>query len=498
MLNIIFENAIKNGNIVVFVNSAGKILSNKLSKDNFALLQGVIESEGFKGEAGKVISTYVNPSTKIYLAGVSQQADSDEDHINTFDIGGAIARAISKDKANTNILFDDDSLDDQTIQILEGLVLASYKFDIYKTTGDNKPSDDKPSSVTVVHKNLDKLKFIWEDRQKVCEAVYQARDYQNEPANVLYPVAYAKRIQASLEPLGIKVTILGEEQMQDLAMNALLGVGQGSAFESQCVIMEYYGDNSNVDDGVLAFVGQGVTVDTGGISIKPSAGVGEMKYDMGGSAVVVGTMQALAATKAKANVVAIVGLAENMPSDKAQRPGDIITSMSGQTIEVLNTDAEGRLVLADCLTYIQRNFKVNAIVDFATLTGAVVVALGETRAAVYSNDKQLKDQLLASSRDVDEKLWHMPLGQEYDKAIDSDWADMANISKIRGGGSITAAQFLKRFVENDTPWAHLDIAGVTWNKTPRSYLPKGTTAFGVRLSQRFVEIYNNTTAEPAS
>ncbi len=273
--------------------------------------------------------------------------------------------------------------------------------------------------------------------------------------------------------------------MKKLGMGSLLGVGQGSDRESQLLVLEWNGSTRAKDKKPLAVVGKGVTFDTGGISIKPAGGMEDMKWDMGGAGVTAGLIRALAARKAKANVVGICGLVENMPSAKAQRPGDIVTSMSGQTIEVLNTDAEGRWVLAEALWYVQEKFKPRAIVDLATLTGAIIVALGHEHAGLFSNDDELTDRLLAAGKAVGEPLWRMPLGAEYDKLIDSDAADMKNIGD-RSAGSITAAQFLQRFIKDDTPWAHLDIAGVTWSKKDKPTVPKGGTAFGVRLLDQLV------------
>jgi leucyl aminopeptidase len=277
--------------------------------------------------------------------------------------------------------------------------------------------------------------------------------------------------------------VLGKAEMTKLGMGALLGVGQGSANESQLVVMQWKG-NPKSKDKPLAILGKGVTFDTGGISIKPAAGMEDMKWDMGGSAVVIGLMRALAGRKAKVNVVGVVGLVENMPSGTAQRPGDVVRSMSGQTIEVINTDAEGRLVLADALWYTQQRFKPEFMIDLATLTGAIIIALADQHAGLFSNNDQLSDRLIAAGKATGEPLWRFPLTDEYDKMINSDIADMQNVGG-RGAGSITAAQFLLRFV-NKVPWAHLDIAGMAWSKADKPITPKGATAFGVRLLNRFL------------
>jgi leucyl aminopeptidase len=301
----------------------------------------------------------------------------------------------------------------------------------------------------------------------------------------LYPDTLAKQAK-TLEKLGIKVQVIGEAQMKRLGMGALLGVGQGSIRESRLVVMEWSGGPKGKEKKAqpVAFVGKGVTFDTGGISIKPSAGMEDMKWDMGGSGVVIGLMKALAGRKAKVNAVGVVGLVENMPGGNAQRPGDVVTSMSGQTIEVLNTDAEGRLVLADALHYTNERFKPKLMVNLATLTGAIIVSLGSHHAGLFSNNDLLCERLTKAGEEVEERLWRLPLSDSYDKMINSQVADMQNIGG-RGAGSITAAQFLQRFV-GKTHWAHLDIAGVTWSKSDQPTVPKGGTAFGVRLLDRFV------------
>lgn len=358
-----------------------------------------------------------------------------------------------------------------------GLKLKSYRFDKYKT---KQKDSDKPSlqSVTIAVNDSREASEAYEVQDKVLEGVFLTRDLVNEPGNIIEPESYAALIDKKLSPLGVKVEILGEKEMAKLGCGALLGVGQGSVKESKMVIMKWEGGKKK--DQPIAFVGKGVTFDTGGISIKPSGGMEEMKMDMGGSGAVVGLLYALAKRKAKTNVIGIVGLVENMPDGNAQRPGDVVTSLSGQTIEVLNTDAEGRLVLADCLWYCQDKFKPQFMVDLATLTGAIMVSLGETTGGLFSNDDKLSQRLFESSKATDEKLWRMPMGPEYDELINSPVADMQNISSGRWGGSITAAQFLQRFI-NDVPWAHLDIAGVATASKAFDTCPKGATGFGVRL-----------------
>ena len=326
-------------------------------------------------------------------------------------------------------------------------------------------------------------KKAWKSWEAVAEGVKLARDFVMEPPNILYPEEYAKRI-AKLEKEGLEIEVLGESQMKKLGMGSLLGVSQGSAREAKLVIMRWNGGKDG--DKPLAFVGKGLTFDTGGISLKPGPGMEEMKGDMGGSAAVVGLMRALAGRKAKANVVGVVALVENMPDGNAQRPGDVVTSMSGQTIEILNTDAEGRLVLADALWYTQERFDPAFIIDLATLTGAVLIALGHEHAAIFSNDDKLADRLFAAGKASDEGVWRLPIGPEYDRHIDSDIADMKNLGQGRNAGSIAGAVFLQRFV-NGKPWVHMDIAGTAMyagSKDPR--LPAFGTGYGVRVLDRLV------------
>ena len=362
-----------------------------------------------------------------------------------------------------------------------GARLRSYRFDKYRTG--EKP-EDKPSltTLTVMLDDAAGASRAYDPLEKVGDAVIWTRDLVSEPANVLYPEALAEEAR-KLAEVGVDVEVLGEKQMRKLGMNALLAVGQGSARESQLVVMRWMGA-ADESQAPIAFVGKGVTFDTGGISIKPAGGMEDMKWDMAGSAAVIGAMRALAGRKAKVNAVGVVGLVENMPSGTAQRPGDIVTSMSGQTIEVINTDAEGRLVLADALWYCRDRFKPQFMIDLATLTGAIMIALGKEHAGLFSNNDELADRLLAAGKEVGEPLWRLPLGEAYDKLIKSDAADMKNVGG-RHGGSITAAQFLQRFVK-DTPWAHLDIAGMAWSDKDSPTTPKGATAFGVRLLDRLI------------
>ena len=370
-----------------------------------------------------------------------------------------------------------------------GMLLRAYKFDSYKTKkkkndnngDDDAASDDKDVKVTIVTADAAAAKKAFADAEAVAEGVILARNLVNEPANVLGPEEFADTAK-KLEALGVEVEILGEKDMKKLGMGALLGVAQGSVRPPRLVVMQWKGGKAK--DKPIAFVGKGVVFDTGGISIKPAAGMEDMKGDMGGAAAVTGLMHTLAARKAKANVVGIIGLVENMPDGNAQRPGDIVTSMSGQTIEVINTDAEGRLVLADALWYCNDRFKPEFMVNLATLTGAVLVALGNLHAGLFSNDDALSERLLAAGLATNERLWRLPMGKDYDKMIDSKFADMKN-SSGRHAGSITAAQFLKRFVK-DTPWAHLDIAGTAMASPSDEINQSWGSGFGVRLLDELV------------
>jgi leucyl aminopeptidase len=364
-----------------------------------------------------------------------------------------------------------------------GVRLAAYRFDRYRTK--EKP-EQKPSigRVLIAVSDVAAAKAAYATEAAVADGVIFTRDLVSEPANILYPVEFAKRVKA-LESLGLTVEILGEPEMFKLGMGSLLGVGQGSERESQLAVIQWNGADDKAAQPV-AFVGKGVCFDTGGISIKPAEGMEDMKWDMGGAGAVAGLMCALASRKAKVNVVGVLGLVENMPDGAAQRPGDIVTSMSGQTIEVINTDAEGRLVLADAVWYCQERFKPRFIVDLATLTGAIIVALGNDYAGLFSNDDTLSENLLAASKAEGEPLWRMPLPPQYDKMLDSLAADMKNIGG-RAGGSITAALFIQRFIKAGLPWAHLDIASTAWKKpSSNPTIPEGASGFGVRLLNRLV------------
>jgi leucyl aminopeptidase len=448
---------------------------------------------GKKDELLPIIGPPNLSASRIVLAGLGKPESSDPRSLQQ--LGGIVVAHLNgagETEATLMIDIADEAPIGQSEAAAElafGAQLRSYRFDKYKTK--QKP-EQKPSlsRLTVATAGAGAAKRAYQPFDKAAAAIFLTRDLVSEPANAIYPETLAAEAERLAE-LGVEVEILDEHKMQALGMNALLAVGQGSARPPRLVVMQWHGAKGSGNEArsqPLAFVGKGVTFDTGGISIKPAAGMGDMKWDMAGSAVVIGLMRLLAARKAAVNAVGVVGLVENMPSGTAQRPGDIVTSMSGQTIEVLNTDAEGRLVLADALWYCQDRFKPRLIVDLATLTGAVIVALGHHRAGLFSNNDELADRLIEAGRNVGEQVWRLPLADSYDREIDSDAADVKNIGGGRAGGSIIGAQFLQRFI-NDAPWAHLDIAGTAWSTKDAPTVPKGATAFGVRLLDRLVSQY---------
>jgi len=446
---------------------------------------------GKKNELVPVIGPPGLPVSRIVLVGLGKPKAVDARLLE--DLGGTLAAHLNS-AGESEATFAVDLGDDAPVKPAEaaarlayGAALRSYRFDKYRTK--QKP-EQKPSlsSLTVSAASPGEAKQAYQALGAAAEAVAFTRDLVSEPANELYPESMAERASALAGPdlPGLTVEVLDENRLSELGMGALLGVAQGSVRPPRVVVMQYRGVAADV--APLAFIGKGVTFDTGGISIKPAGGMWDMKWDMAGAGVVIGLMRLLAARRARVNAVGLVGLVENMPSGAAQRPGDIVRSMSGQTIEVLNTDAEGRLVLADVLWYCQDRFKPTAMIDLATLTGAVIVALGHENAGLFANNDELAERLVAAGKAVGEPVWRLPLAESYDRAIDSDAADIKNIAGDRAAGSIIGAQFVQRFV-NNVPWAHLDIAGVAWSKKDAPTVPKGATAFGVRLLDRFVADY---------
>ena len=403
--------------------------------------------------------------------------------INDFEILGAKLYEYLKNNSFKKVSISKNFININNFNhFIHGLKIKSYEFNLYK--GSQKKN---LFLVEALINRSKKDKINIQKFNSIEAGVNFARDLVSEPPNVLFPKEYVNRL-LKLRKIGIKVTVYNEAKMKKLGMNSLLGVGKGSSKESYLVTLEYYGNKKNRSK-LFSFVGKGVCFDTGGISLKPARFMEEMKYDMAGSAVVSGLMQSLALRKAKINVVGVVGLVENMPGGNAQRPGDIVKSYSGKTIEVLNTDAEGRLVLADALTFTEKKFKPKFIIDLATLTGAIIVSLGEEYAGLFSNNDELSDKLYKVGLEVNEKVWRLPLNKNYDKLINSSIADVQNINYSGGAGSITAAQFLQRFILKNTPWAHLDIAGMAFSKKAANLNPSGATGFGVRLLNQLIDKY---------
>ena len=379
--------------------------------------------------------------------------------------------------------FDNEKLASFFSQFIFGFNLKSYTFNKYKTL--NKEKIKEKIDFKIITKNKEKIEKNYKYYEAIKEGVFLTRDLVSEPPNVLNPKSYVQEIQ-KLSKLGLKIKSYNEKELKRLGLNALLGVGLGSANETYLVTIEWNGKNNSLKNP-LTFVGKGVCFDTGGISLKPAKFMEEMKYDMAGSAVVVGLLKSLALRKAKVNAVGVVGLVENMPGSSAQRPGDIVKSYSGKTIEILNTDAEGRLVLADALSFAEKKYKPKFIIDLATLTGAIIISLGEEYAGLFSNNDELSKNIYKASENVNEKVWRLPLHKNYDKLMDSTIADVQNINYSGGAGSITAAQFLQRFILNKTPWAHLDIAGMAFSKKAANLNPSGATGFGVRLLNNLIK-----------
>ncbi|MGQ4272789.1 leucyl aminopeptidase [Terrihabitans sp. B22-R8] len=441
----------------------------------------------FTGKAGSTLDILAPSGTeldRLIVFGLGRgEGDPATEWVRT---GGQVLRKIGA-ADHATVLIDvppglDDDAAEAASQMALGARLRAYTFDRYKT----KKKDDEDSGacaqgLTLALSDVDRAQELWKRQEAIADGVDIARDLVNEPSNILFPEEFANRASKLVDD-GIEIEILDEDRMAELGMGAILGVGQGSENESRIVIMRWNGAGD--DSAPIAFVGKGVTFDTGGISIKPSGSMEDMKGDMAGAACVTGLMHALARRGAKVNAVGLIGLAENMPDGAAQRPGDIVTSMSGQTIEIINTDAEGRLVLGDVLWYAQDRFKPVAMIDLATLTGAILVALGQEHGGLFSNNDELSDRLLSSGKATGERVWRMPLDPAYDKIIDSKFADMKN-SGGRHGGSITAAQFLQRFV-NGTPWAHLDIAGTGMGSLQSDLNQSWGSGWGVRLLDRLV------------
>jgi leucyl aminopeptidase len=482
-MQIEFAASRPSGDYALVIPSAGPNRPAAKSLDDKAKIEAALKRQRFEGDSGNVADLLVDQDGKsrrllvVGTGGDSLPAQSAEK------LGGTgVARLLTS--GETQVVIDLGGLDydaDATARVALAAALRSWRYDLYRTRQKDK---QKPTlkTVTIVGGG-DGAEQRWKTRwEPVVQGVGLTRELVTEPANIIYPESFVARCR-DLAKLGIELDVLDAAAMAKLGMGALLGVAQGSVREARLLVLRWNGGKPG--EAPVAFVGKGVTFDTGGISIKPAQGMESMKWDMGGAGAVVGTMKALALRKAKANIVGICGLVENMPGGNAQRPGDVVTTMSGQTVEVINTDAEGRLVLADAVAYVQRTYKPTTIIDLATLTGAILVSLAHEYAGLFTPDDKLSGELMKAADESGDKLWRMPLGDAFDRMLDSDIADMKNVGP-REGGSITAAQFIKRFIEDGVNWAHLDIAGMAWSDKPSNTFAKGATGFGVRLLDQFV------------
>ena len=446
------------------------------------LVQAAAAGQRFSGEAGTTAEAYVPTSgattTRVLLLGVGSGDDAAYERA-----GGALTAKLLTSGVTAAVvdLTGSGATATAAARLAAGAAQRAWRYDVYRT----KLKDDaRPTlSAITIAGAPDGTDTAYAARDAVTQGLALTKTLVTLPPNILYPESFVELVAKDVEGLGLELTVLDASAMAALGMGALLGVAQGSRREARILALRWKGAGEGVP--ALALVGKGVTFDTGGISIKPAAGMEDMKWDMGGAGAVAGAMKTLALRKAKANVIGVMGLVENMPDGNAQRPGDVVTSMSGQTIEVINTDAEGRLVLCDCVTWVQKTHKVKTIVDLATLTGAMIVSLGNEMGGLFANDDGLADQLLAAAKASGDQLWRFPLAAAYDKMIDSPIADMKNVGP-RGGGSITAAQFIQRFVEDGVHWAHLDIAGMVWSDKDGPTWGKGATGYGVRLLDKFV------------
>ncbi len=459
--------------------------SDRAALDEFGTAKAGIEAaakrQRFEGEAGSAADHYLESDCGRRLVLIGIGSDLKPDTAERLG-GAATARVLTSGEQEAVIDLTGTAFDaDAAARIALAAALRGWRFDQYRTRLKDKL---RPTLQRIVIVGAPEgAEARWTERYEALVAgVELTRELVAEPANIIYPESFVERCR-HLEGLGVEIRVLGEADMAALGMGAMLGVSQGSIRDAQILVMTWNGGEAGATPTV--FIGKGVTFDTGGISIKPAAGMESMKWDMGGAGAVAGAMKALAGRKAKANVVGICGLVENMPDGNAQRPGDVVTTMSGQTVEVINTDAEGRLVLCDAITWAQKEFSPNTIIDLATLTGAMVIALGHEYAGIFANDEPLAAALIKAGETSSDKLWRQPLGEAYDRLIDSPIADMKNVGP-REAGSITAAQFIKRFVDEGVSWAHLDIAGMAWSNTARPTYDKGATGYGVRLLDQYI------------
>ena len=446
-------------------------------------VSAALDRQRFEGEGSSVSEQFIDQGgvvRRLIVVGIGAGADRND---SAEKLGGtAAARLLTSGDKKAVIDVSGQGFDaDLAARIGLAAALRSWRYDRYRT---KLKETQKPTLGEIVIVGgggaTERYRTRW---APVVEGVSLTRELVTEPANIIYPEAFVERARAGLEGSGVEIEVLDRAAMEKLGMGALLGVAQGSAREGRLLILKWNGGGSGQP---TAFVGKGVTFDTGGISIKPAAGMEAMKWDMGGAGAVLGALKALALRKAKANIVGICGLVENMPGGNAQRPGDVVTTLSGQTVEVINTDAEGRLVLSDAVAYVQKTFKPDTIIDLATLTGAIIISLGHEWAGLFSNNEELASELLKAATESGDKLWRMPLAESFDRLIDSPIADMKNVGP-REGGSITAAQFIQRFIESGVKWAHIDMAGKAWADKASSTYEKGATGFGVRLLDQYVE-----------
>ena len=452
-----------------------------LGEGHRAIADAAAKAARFDGEAGAIVELFVaddGQAKQLLLVGVGCG-----DEAGWSKAGGALVARLLTSGATELVadLSGADATPQAAARFAAAAAQRAWRYDHYRT----KLTDKQKVSLTTltIAGAPDGTDAAWAAQDAVTQGLELTRNLVAAPPNILYPETFVEQVRESVEGLGLEIIVLGEDEMREHGMGALLGVSQGSVRDARILALKWNGAGEG--DPTLALVGKGVTFDTGGISLKPGAGMEDMKWDMGGAGAVAGTMKALAARKAKVNVVGVMGLVENMPDGNAQRPGDVVTSMSGQTIEILNTDAEGRLVLCDAITWTQQTFRPKTIIDLATLTGAMIVSLGNEYGGLFSNDDGLADKLLAAGTATGDKLWRFPLSDTYNKLIDSPIADMKNVGP-RGAGSITAAQFIQRFVDEGVQWAHLDIAGMVWSDKAAATYDKGATGYGVKLLDRLV------------
>ena len=484
-MQIRFADSRPQGDYALVVPVAGKDRSSLAALgESQQQVEAALDRQRFEGEASSASEQFISENDSIRRLLVVGTGNGEAGGEAAEKLGGTAAARLQTSGEKTAVIdlgggkYDADA----AARVALGAALRSWRYDRYRTKlkDNQKPTLDEIVIVGGGAGAADRYQQRW---AAVVEGVSLTRELVTEPANIIYPETFVERVRKSLDATGVEIEVLDRAAMEKLGMGALLGVAQGSVREARLLILKWNGGGQGGQP--TGFVGKGVTFDTGGISIKPAAGMEAMKWDMGGAGAVVGAMKAIALRKAKANVVGICGLVENMPDGNAQRPGDVVTTMSGQTVEVINTDAEGRLVLGDAITYVQRTFKPGTIIDLATLTGAILISLGHEWAGLFSNNEELAGKLQEAGTESGDKLWRMPLAESFDRLIDSPIADMKNVGP-REGGSITAAQFIQRFVENGVKWAHIDMAGKAWSDKASATYDKGATGYGVRLLDQYV------------